>query len=106
MIIKKSILNTHKKYRGTWPFNVDEVAVARINLTNLTGIEPAFSICHEYKVYALSGILEGHGFRPLESSGIWANKPKSKTCFGECVTVKKSLSPFFEFCKWQSGRMG
>lgn len=96
MIIKKSMLNTHKKYRDTWPFNVDEVAVTRINI----GDEAAFSICHEYKVYALSGILEGHGFRPLDDSGIWALET------GFSVPVKKSLSPFFGFCKWQSGRMG
>ena len=96
MIIKKSMLNTHKKYKGTWPFNVDEVAVTRINLSDGG---PAFSICHEYKVYAMSGVLEEHGFSPLESAGIWADNP-------EILGTKKSLSPFFEFCKWQSGRMG
>jgi hypothetical protein len=101
MIVKKSMLNTHKKYMDTWPFNVDEVAVTRINI----GGEPAFSICHKYRVYALSGVLEGHGFAPLETAGIWADHNGSKINFGD-TAHKKSLSPFFEFCEWQSGRMG
>lgn len=122
MIVTKSMLNTHKKWRGKWPFNVDQVAVIKLNL----GDTSAYAIVHKYNPYALSGILE-KDFAPLEAAGVWAEEfshmgtrartldeispeqlkgeqeltPKIERKF-----VKKSLSPFFEFLDWQSEGVG
>ena len=104
MIIKKSMFE-RKEWADKWPFNVDEVAVQRVNLGDVA----AFAICHEYKVYALSGILKTYGLAPLPSLCIWSDDSDDIIPEGDTVIhppIKKSLSPFFEFCKWQSGRMG
>ena len=87
MIIKKSMLNIHREYRGTWPFAVDEIAAVKVG--------DAYGLVHEYRLVALSGILETHGFMSLEDTGIWADNP-------EIPGTKKSLSPFFKLLDWQS----
>ena len=84
MILKKQQFKFQKKYRGQWPFTVPEVGIGRIDIE---GVGPAFYVLHDLKTYALSGILESHGFAPLESSGIWQS-------FGD---FNKSLDAIFEF---------
>jgi hypothetical protein len=85
MIIKKSNFNLKgKRYRGNWPFTVDQVAVVKFQIDKY---EP-FAILHEYRLYALSGMLESHGLPVLTASGIWDGK--------------KSLQAFFDFIVEQS----
>lgn len=101
MIIKKSMFKPHKKWAGKWPFNVDEVAVMMIKSEGMA-LEPRlYAIVHNYKVYALSGALESH-FEKLVCSGIWACEDSGRIV----PTTLMSLTPFFEFCEWQSGRLG
>lgn len=89
MIIKKSNFNlAGKRYRGNWPFTVDQVAVVKFQVDKY---EP-FALLHEYRLYALSGMLESHGLPKLEEAGIWADSGDHK----------KSLQPFFEFIVVQS----
>lgn len=90
MIIKKSQFKWAKKYRGQWPFTVDEVAVMRLDIEG----NVCLCIIHEYSSYALSGILENHGLPKLMDSGIWADNL-------QIPGTKKSLTLFFEFCKNQ-----
>lgn len=95
MIIQKLMFDKPEK----WPFSVDKLAVFRFDI----GHNPCFDIennfcfviVHNYKSYALSGILEGYGFLKLEDSDIWADNQ-------EIPGTKKSLTSFFEFCKWHS----
>lgn len=79
MIIKQ------KQFKDKWPFTVSEVGIGRIDIE---GAGPSFFILHELKCFALSGILESHGFAPLVSSWIWKNG---------YIPVKKPLSPIFEY---------
>jgi len=88
MIIKKSDYNKFEKFNGTWPFSVDQVKLRPIFIRGRL----VFALLYRFKKYALSGLLEGYGFKPLESSGIWSSDP-------EISQFYKSLSPFFEFCK-------
>ena len=90
MIIKKSMFKYSRKYRGKWPFNVDEVAVLMMEVRStpqdVNGpVYKAFAIVHNFGAFALSGLLESHGFPKMEEAGIWVKG--------------KSLSPFFEFLK-------
>lgn len=84
------MLNTHKKWKGTWPFTVDQVAVLKLDFKQLK----CFALVHKYKIYALSGALDNN-FHKLEESGIWKDEQDHK----------KSLTPFFDFIEWQSKRM-
>ncbi len=100
MIIKKRRFKYQKKYRGKWPFTVDEVTLLLVHVP--AGVpaekkEPikAFAIVHMFGTFALSGVLEQHGFESIQNSGIWADNP-------EIPDTKKSLSPFFEFVKEQA----
>ena len=87
MIIKKSNFNfSGKKYRGKWPFTVDQVAILKTKVEEYD----AFGIIHNFGAFALSGILESYGFAKLEEAGIWADNP-------EIPGTKKSLTPVFEY---------
>lgn len=97
MIIKKTQFGIHKKYRGKWPFNVDQVAVVKFQVDKYA----PFAILHEYRLYALSGMLESHGLPKLEDSGIWAEVVRV-TGGHNVITGRKSLQSFFDFITEQS----
>jgi hypothetical protein len=77
MIIHKSQFKYQKKYRGKWPFTVDQVAVVRLQYDGIN----FFALVHNYHAFALSFGLEKMGFTPLVQSGI----------------LKGGISPFFDF---------
>lgn len=81
MIIKKNMLK-----KKDWPFTVSEITVMTIEIET----KLAFLIIHNFKAFALSGLLESHGFKPLVKSNIWDDHKNIKG-------IKKSLTPFFIF---------
>jgi hypothetical protein len=89
MIINKSQFKFNKKYRGKWPFTVDQVAVLRLQYDGIN----FYALVHNYHAFALSGGLESRGFQTLEDSGIWADNYDWPSSGGP----KKQLTPFFNF---------
>jgi hypothetical protein len=105
MIINKSQFKFNKKYRGKWPFTVDQVAVLRLQYDGIN----FYALIHNYHAFALSGGLESKGFQTLEDSGIWADNDE-KNNFNSRTNefnkpFKKSLTPFFNFIAHQVDEM-
>lgn len=88
MIIKKTDFKAKD-----WAFTVCEITILLVNVgSELKPPEmiPAFAIIHEFKAFALSGILETYSFSPLSDSELLADNK-------EIPGTKKSLSLFFEY---------
>lgn len=105
MIIKKRNFNLTPGYRGKWPFTVPEVTVQLWMVEN----QKCFSLIHNFGGFALSGILESHGFGPLSKSGIWGDDAPGGVHIvkGQRVVstpTKKSLTPFFEYVQAMAAR--
>lgn len=100
MIIKKQQMNFTAKYRGGWPFTVDEVAVAAAPIqdpSSNTGHQLiAFALIHNFNTFAISGLLESHGFTSLDKSGIW--KP------GKTPGTYHNLGLFFQYLEYRFKR--
>jgi hypothetical protein len=100
MIINKSQFKFNKKYRGKWPFTVDQVAVLRLQFDKIN----FYALIHNYHAFALSGGLESRGFAKLEDSGIWADSTSKQMMKGGKY-IKKPLNPFFDFIANQVDKM-
>lgn len=89
MIIRKNVFK-----KSQWPFNVQEVTILLVSVpSEIKSPEgkpstiTCFALIHEFKAFALSGLLANHGFSSLEESNIWAENK-------EIPGTKISLTPF------------